>query len=172
MFGRKRIAELEGKLADLQKKYETLAGWHKALGLQANELNAATDANRGRYTGVNQEIGELRAWIKGIETRVGVLEDLYGGVAKSHVKEIKGIETRVGVLEDLYGGVAKSHVKEIKRVSDLQEQVIQAGRKKVRRRDPETGRFVWDYPEELDEQHNVSAAAADGITQKPGGPDR
>ena len=166
MFGRKRIAELEGKLADLQQGH---------------------DALYERYTGVNQEIGELRAWIKGIETRVGGLEDLYGGVAKSHVKEIKRVSDLQERLKQPLESVVKFDSQELISVLEpikaavqdvlerflvLEEAQRQAGRKKVRRRDPETGRFVWDYSDELGEQHNVSAAAADGITQKPGGPDR
>ena len=92
MFGKKRIAELEAQLAELQGQIRVLA---------------------------------LR-------------------VAKS--------EKEAGGLAELYSGVANSHAHEIKRVNDLQEQARLAGRKKVRRRDPQTGRFESVYEDELESE--------------------
>ena len=87
-------------------------------------------------------------------------------------KRIAELEAQLAAQAELFDGMVKSHAKEIKRVSDLQEKCNgladqtyalsleiqalkeaqrQAGRKKVRRRDPQTGRFIWDYTEELSE---------------------
>ena len=105
MFGRKRIAELEGKLADLQQGHDALVV---------------------RYTGVNQELRELRAWNASIENGQGAQAGLFDALVKSHAKTIK-------------------------QVSDLQEKARLAGRKKVRRRNPRTGRFEWGFPDEVGE---------------------
>ena len=119
MFGWKRIADWKRSCAELQRQHDALAKQYDGLAKKYDALNV-------RYNAVNQEIGDLRVWIKRIETEAGGLAELYSGVANSHAHEIK-------------------------RVNDLQEQARQAGRKKVRRRDPQTGRFIWDYPEELSE---------------------
>ena len=106
MFGRKRKADWKRSCAELQRQHDALAKQHDALAKQHDGLAKKYDALNVRYNGVNQEIGELRAWIKGIE----------------------------------------------KRVNDLQEQARLAGRKKVRRRDPQTGRFESVYEDELESE--------------------
>ena len=55
MFGWKRIADWKCSCAELQRQHDALAKQHDALNV--------------RYNGVNQEIGELRAWIKYIEEK-------------------------------------------------------------------------------------------------------
>ena len=140
MFGWKRKADWKRSCAELQRQHDALAKQHDAL--------------HSLYDSVNQEIGELRSWIKGIEKRVGGLEDLYSGVAASHANEIKRVSDLTERADNLLDRiVAAENGREMLTmcVEQLQEQARQAGRKKVRRRDPQTGRFIWDYPEDLDQ---------------------
>ena len=65
-------------------------------------------------------------------------------------RKYEGLADQVTAQFELFDGMVKSHAHEIKRVSDLQEQVRLAGRKKVRRRDPQTGRFESVYEDELE----------------------
>ncbi len=157
MFGKKRIAGWKLSCAELQRQHDALAKQHDALAKKYDALNV-------RYNGVNQEIGELRAWIKGIEKRVDGLEGLYGGVAASHAKEIKRVsdlQEKYDDLEERHAGLAAQVLEtgcrdEIclmgQRIGALEKAQRLAGRKKVRRRDPQTGRFESVYEDELESE--------------------
>ena len=92
-----------------------------------------------------KRIAELEAQLTALQKRVGGLDERLKQPLESVVKFDS--QELIGVLEPIRAGVQDA----LERLVVLEEAQRQAGRKKVRRRDPQTGRFIWDYPEELSE---------------------
>lgn len=105
---------------------------------------ALTLTLRGR-----RKAGATAARLASLQTRHEALVNR----VDANTRKYEAVNARYNAVNAEIGGLRKCcrvTFKGLEAVEGLLEQARRAARKKVRTKDPRTGRFVWRYPEELE----------------------